>query len=105
MVQELTPADVREKLNRDEPFDLIDVRDAAAYADGHLPGAEHVTIEELEETVVDREWADEVVLYCYVGDSSVQAARLVEQYGNAESVASMTGGYEAWNEASGPTAE
>ncbi|MBX0297788.1 rhodanese-like domain-containing protein [Haloarcula nitratireducens] len=96
MVEELSPSAVREKIERDEPFDLIDVRDDEAYADGHLPEAEHVTIDELEDTVVDRDWADEVVLYCYIGETSVQAARLVEEYGDAESVGSMAGGYDAW---------
>ncbi|AEH36002.1 rhodanese-like domain-containing protein [Halopiger xanaduensis] len=99
MVEELSPETVRERIERgdDDEFDLIDVRDADAYDDGHLPGAEHVTIEELEDTVVDRDWADDVVVYCYVGKTSVQAARLIEEYGDADSVASMAGGYDAWD--------
>lgn len=96
MVEELMPETVRERIEQDDEFDLIDVRDDDAYADGHLPGAEHVTIEQLEATVVDRDWADDVIVYCYVGKTSVQAARLIEEYGNAESVASMAGGYDDW---------
>ncbi|WP_226010895.1 rhodanese-like domain-containing protein [Halomicrobium salinisoli] len=96
MVAELAPETVRERIDGDESFDLIDVRDGDAYEDGHLPGAEHVTVEELEETVAERDWADEVVVYCYVGQTSIQAARLIEEYGDAERVASMDGGYEAW---------
>lgn len=99
MIEEITPAEVREKIEHGETFDLVDIRDEDVYTDGHLPGAEHVTIEELENTVVDRDWADEVILYCYVGETSVQAARLIEKYGNAESVASMAGGYDAWDPA------
>ncbi|GAA0672756.1 rhodanese-like domain-containing protein [Natronoarchaeum mannanilyticum] len=96
MVEEVSPAAVRERIERDEEFDLVDVRDEDAYEDGHLPGAESVTIEELEESVVDRDWADDVVVYCYIGETSIQAARLIEEYGDADSVASMDGGYEAW---------
>ncbi|SEW24614.1 rhodanese-like domain-containing protein [Natrinema salifodinae] len=105
MVDELTPETVRERIDRGDEFDLIDVRGDDAYADGHLPGAEHVTIEELEETVVDRDWADDVIVYCYVGKSSIQAARLIEEYGNAESVASMAGGYDAWEPVEASTAD
>ncbi len=96
MVAELPPETVRERLDADDEFDLLDVRDEEAYDDGHLPEAEHVTIDELEETVVDRDWADDVVVYCYIGQTSVQAARLIEEYGDAERVASMAGGYDAW---------
>ena len=96
MVEELSPESVRERLDDDEEFDLIDIRDSKAYSEGHLPGAEHLTVDELEETVVDRDWADEVVIYCYIGQTSVQAARLVDEYGDAERVASVAGGYDAW---------
>ncbi|MFC4436272.1 MULTISPECIES: rhodanese-like domain-containing protein [Natrialbaceae] len=96
MVDELDPETVRERIERDDEFDLVDIRDGEDYDEGHLPGAEHATIEELEETVVDRDWADDVVVYCYIGKTSVQAARLVEEYGDAEAVASMAGGYDAW---------
>lgn len=96
MVEELSPETVRDRIEHDDEFDLVDIRDDEDYAEGHLPGAEHLTVEELEDTVVDRDWADEVVVYCYVGQTSVQAARLVEKYGDAERVASMAGGYDAW---------
>ncbi|APX97385.1 rhodanese-like domain-containing protein [Natronorubrum daqingense] len=96
MVDEFTPETVRERIECESEFDLIDIRGREDYTDGHLPGAEHATIEDLEETVVDRDWADDVVVYCYIGQTSVQAARLIEEYGDAEQVASMEGGYDAW---------
>ncbi|WP_323172706.1 rhodanese-like domain-containing protein [Natrialba sp. PRR66] len=104
MIDELSPETVRDRIgddgnDDDDELDLIDVREDTAYDDGHLPGAEHVTIDELEETVVDRDWADEVIVYCYIGKTSIQAARLIDEYGDAESVASMDGGYEAWESA------
>ena len=105
MVEELSPETVRERLERDDEFDLIDIRDEDDYAEGHLPGAERVSIEELEETVVDRDWADDVVVYCYIGQTSVQAARLIDEYGDAERVASMAGGYDAWEPLEPSTAD
>ncbi|ELY65228.1 rhodanese-like domain-containing protein [Natrinema versiforme] len=105
MVEEFTPETVRERLENGAEFDLIDIRDDEDYAEGHLPEAEHVTIEELEDTVVDRDWADDVVVYCYVGQTSVQAARLIEEYGDAERVASMAGGYDAWEPPEAPAGD
>ncbi|WP_222915104.1 rhodanese-like domain-containing protein [Natrinema sp. SYSU A 869] len=105
MVEELTPETIRERIERDDEFELLDIRDNDDYAAGHLPDAEHVTIEELEETVVDRDWADDVVVYCYIGQTSVQAARLIEEYGDAERVSSMAGGYDAWEPLEPSTAD
>ncbi|WP_226005002.1 rhodanese-like domain-containing protein [Natrinema salinisoli] len=105
MVEELAPETVRRRIDRDDEFDLLDIRDDEDYAEGHLPGAERVSIEELEETVVDRDWADDVVVYCYIGQTSVQAARLIEEYGDAERVASMDGGYDAWEPLESSTAD
>ncbi|MFC7157259.1 rhodanese-like domain-containing protein [Halomarina halobia] len=105
MTQEVPPETVRERIERGDEFDLIDIRDREAYAEGHLPGAEHLTIEALEETVVDRDWADDVIVYCYIGETSIQAARLVEKYGDTERVASMAGGYDAWEPVQPPTTD
>ncbi|WP_226482392.1 rhodanese-like domain-containing protein [Natrinema amylolyticum] len=105
MVEEFAPETVRERIERDDEFDLIDIRGDEDYAEGHLPGAEHVTVAELEETVVDRDWADDVVVYCYIGQTSIQAARLIEEYGDAERVASMAGGYDAWDPLEPSTAD
>lgn len=99
MVEKLPPETVREYLERDEEFDLVDIRDEEDYADGHVEGAENLSIEELEDTVVERAWADDVVVYCYIGQTSIQAGRLIEEYGDADSVASMAGGYDAWDPA------
>lgn len=107
MVEELPPETVREYLDDGTEFDLVDIRDEEDYEEGHVPGAENLTVDELEETVVERDWADDVVVYCYVGQTSIQAARLIAEYGDAESVASMEGGYDAWDpaEAETPTSD
>ena len=93
MVDELSPDEVERRL---DDLQVVDIRDADAYADGHLPGAENVPLDEVEGAVETRDWDDEVVVACYIGESSVQAARLSDHYSDAD-VASMAGGYEAWD--------
>lgn len=96
MAGELTPDDVRRRIDDGEEFDLIDIRSPGTFEEGHIPGAENLPPAELEAAVEEREWADEVVVACYIGKSSVQAARLIERYSDAD-VASMAGGYEEWD--------
>ncbi|WP_211330723.1 rhodanese-like domain-containing protein [Halalkalicoccus subterraneus] len=94
MIGKIDPGDV-EAERADESVDVIDVRDRDAYAEGHIPGAENVPLDELEDLVEERDWSETVVTACYLGKSSVQAARLIEAYSDAE-VKSMAGGYEDW---------
>lgn len=94
MTGEIDPEDV-EAERTDESVDVIDVRDADAYAEGHIPEAENIPLDDLESVVEDRDWADTVVTACYIGETSVQAARLIDAYSDSE-VKSMTGGYEDW---------
>lgn len=77
--------------------ELIDVRDRERYEEGHIPGAESVPLDDLEDVVDRREWSDEVVVACSVGETSRQATRLIDAYAEDATVASMSGGYEAWD--------
>lgn len=91
-VTEIDPADVDP-----ETAEVIDIRDRDDFEEGHIPGAENVPLDDLEDVVDDREWSDEVVVACYVGQTSQQAARLIDAYADDATVASMAGGYEAWD--------
>ncbi|MFB6268988.1 MAG: rhodanese-like domain-containing protein, partial [Halobacterium sp.] len=100
MVEELTPEEVKEKLDAGEDVQIVDIRQPAEYERGHIPGAINVPMGELPSKVDDLEWGDDIVVACPVGQSSIQAARLIGSYEDvedAESVRSMSGGYQEWD--------
>lgn len=96
MVEELTPEEVREKL--DDDVQIVDIRPEPEYRRGHIPGAINIPMHELPSRIDEYEWGDDVVVACPVGQSSIQAARLIGSYedADADAVASMEGGYEEW---------
>ena len=99
MVEELTPEEVKAKIDGDEDVQVIDIRGPREFADGHVPGAENVPMPELPRQVEDVDWGDDVVVACPIGQSSVQAARLIRSYEGVDddaAVRSMAGGYEEW---------
>lgn len=99
MVEEISPEELHERIAAGNPPQIIDIRPPAAFEQGHIPGAENVPMTELAARIDEIDWGDEIVVTCPIGQSSVQAARLIgsfEGVENADSVCSLAGGYEAW---------
>lgn len=100
MVREVAPEEIASKLESDEDVTVVDIRAAEQFEQGHVPGAINVPLPELPRRVDERDWdADEIVCVCPIGQSSVQAARLLGSYEeiDADAVASMEGGYREWD--------
>jgi len=99
MVEELTPAEVNERVENGD-VRVIDTRPPAEYEQGHIPGAINVPLGNLPAKVPEIDWDDrDVVCACPIGESSKQAAMLIGSYEGVEEdvvVASMAGGYDEW---------
>ena len=104
-VKETNVADVKRRMDAGEKFVLVDTREDNEWANGHLPGAVHLSkgiIErDIERTVPDA--ASKIVLYCGGGFRSALAADHLQKMGYTN-VESMDGGWKGWNEAGLPTA-
>lgn len=81
---------------------LLDVREPAEFAAGHLPGAVNIPRGVLEFQIGShpafqaRQQA-EIVVYCQSGGRSALATQVLNQLGYAKAV-SMAGGFKAWSE-------
>lgn len=98
MVEELAPEEVKARLADDE-IQVIDIRSERAFAEGHIPGAINVPMNALPKAVDEIDWGEEIVCVCPVGQSSIQAAKLIKSFegvGEDARVTSMEGGYRAW---------
>jgi thioredoxin 1/putative thioredoxin len=73
----------------------VDTREKAAYDRAHLPGAQHLPLEELENRLAELHMmAGQPVLYCRSGDKTKEmASRLAEQ---GAPVAFLEGGLLGW---------
>jgi rhodanese-related sulfurtransferase len=97
MVDEIDPDELKERIDEDDTPQVIDIRNPENFEQGHIPGAENVPFNEITESIDEYDWEDEVVVACPIGQSSQQAARLIESYeGFDGDVANLEGGYREW---------
>jgi len=98
-VREVTVADVKQKLDANDQFLLIDVREDNEWQQGHLPHAIHLG-KGIIERDIERRVPDPnapLVLYCGGGFRSAIAADNLGRMGYTN-VLSMDGGIREWRE-------
>jgi rhodanese-related sulfurtransferase/transcriptional regulator with XRE-family HTH domain len=75
--------------------DVVDVREPAEWATGHVPGARLVPLAQLRADVDGALPRDDIVFVCAKGGRSATAAQVAEEHGKSR-VYSLNGGTEAW---------
>lgn len=75
-------------------FQLVDVRQDAEYAEGHIPGARLVPLPELADRLGELDRAKPVVAYCRSGKRSAAGAMLL--LGQGFTVGHLEGGFMGW---------
>lgn len=102
-IRECTVDEFIQVQNGGKSFTLIDVREEHEFAEGHIPGAVHLSkgvIERDVESVIS-EPDEHLVLYCGGGYRSAIAAESLVAMGFTN-VTSMDGGWRAWQDAGQP---
>ena len=102
-IHECTVDEFVQVQNGDKSFTLIDVREEHEFAEGHIPGAVHLSkgvIERDVESVIS-EPDEHLVLYCGGGYRSAIAAESLVAMGFTN-VTSMDGGWRGWQDAGQP---
>jgi NADPH-dependent 2,4-dienoyl-CoA reductase/sulfur reductase-like enzyme/rhodanese-related sulfurtransferase len=74
-------------------YELVDVRSAKEYADGHIPGSTNIPIDELRERVAEI-MSKDLVVTCQVGVRGHSASLLLKDLGF--NVLNLDGGYKTW---------
>ncbi len=105
-IKEVSIQEVKAKLDLEETFYFIDVREDHEWQQGHISKAEHlgrgIIERDIENKITDKN--AEIILYCGGGFRSALSADNLQKMGYSN-VHSMDGGYRAWKEADFPITE
>ena len=74
---------------------IVDVRDPQSYSMDHIDNAVHVSNENIQQFIDDTDKTKPLIIYCYRGNSSQDAAQYLSNKGFLN-VYSMDGGFEEW---------
>lgn len=97
MDDEISADELKQLLEEGNDVRLVDIRSPTAFEQGHIPGSENIPFAELPNRIEELDGADRVVTVCPIGESSVQAARLIQSYeGISGSVESLAEGLRGW---------
>lgn len=102
-VPNISPAEAVLLMNRAKPL-VLDVRDEAEFAAGHIQGAKHIPLAELANRIKDIEKFKEkpVLVHCQRGMRSKTACTILKAQGFTQ-LNQLHGGLDAWQEAKLPT--
>jgi rhodanese-related sulfurtransferase len=94
----VSPEEVREYIERKRPAEycLLDVRQRSEYERGHLPGARHVPLGDLQRHIPELDPGRTYIVYCRTGSRSIAGAGLLLGAG-FRNVLNMDGGIIGYN--------
>ncbi len=96
-IAEMSPHELKRRMDAGEPFELIDVREPFEYEIARIHGAKLIPLGEITERLDELSGKQPIVVHCHSGKRSEQAARLLQQRGFAN-VFNLEGGIDAWSD-------
>jgi len=99
---EITPKEVKEKIDRGDNFLLLDVREPHEYQICNIPAAKLIPLGDLPKRLSELDPASEIIAHCKSGMRSAKAVDLLKQSG-FKKVRNMKGGILAWSDQVDPS--
>lgn len=93
---QLTPAEVKARLDGGHPLFLLDVREPEEVACARLEGSVHIPMGEIPNRLHELDPDADIVVYCHHGVRSANVAAFLTQR-DFTSVANLTGGIDRWS--------
>ena len=94
-MSEISPQELKGRLDRREPIVLLDVRDPWETALVRLENAVHIPMDEIEMRADELDAREETVVYCHHGVRSAAVADYLRSIG-FQRVMNLAGGVDEW---------
>jgi len=94
-VPEISCEELYQKLQNNDDFDLIDVRETEEYERANIEKARLMPLGTLPDRVFELDADREIIVHCKMGGRSAQAVAFLQSQG-FKNVRNLTGGIQLW---------
>lgn len=102
-MQEISATELKEKLDRGQDVQLIDVREADEVAIARIPNAVHIPLAQVVNRMEEIDPNRETVVHCKGGVRSARAIEALQRSGFKGELTNLRGGITAWSNEVDPT--
>ena len=96
MLEQILPADLKQRLDRGDAIVVLDVREPDELALARLPGAVHIPMGDIPARLHELDPDREIVVMCHHGTRSAHVASFLLQR-DFSRVLNLDGGIDAWS--------
>jgi sulfur-carrier protein adenylyltransferase/sulfurtransferase len=96
-VPTITATELKTRIDRQDKFVLVDVREPFEYEISRIPGSKLIPLGELPARLSELDSADDIVLHCKMGGRSAKALRILQEAGFRK-LNNLQGGITAWSD-------
>lgn len=97
MIEEISAADLKRRMDDGDDIQLIDVRQPDENAFAKIPGAKLIPLGDVIRRMGEIDPAKETVIHCKMGGRSAKAIEVLKQAGFTGELKNLKGGITAWS--------
>lgn len=94
---EITPTELKQRLDRGDDIQIIDVREAHEVALAQLPNSIHIPLAQIVNRMSEIDPQRETTVHCKMGGRSAKAIEALKRSGFSGNLFNLKGGITAWS--------
>src|SRR5690242_15362405 len=96
-MEQITPTELKQRLDRGDDIQIVDVREDNEVAIGRIPNSKHIRLGEILARSNEIDPTRETVVHCKMGGRSARAIEALERMGFKGKLINLTGGIIGWS--------
>lgn len=96
-MEEITPTQLKQRLDNGDDLQIIDVREDSEVAIGRIPNSKHIRLAEVLSRMDEIDPNRETVVHCKMGGRSARAIDALQRSGFKGKLINLSGGIIGWS--------
>lgn len=102
-MEEITPAELKQRLDKGDDIQIVDVREDNEVAIGRIPNSIHIPLGQILARMNEIDENRETVVHCKMGGRSARAIEALQRTGFQGKLVNLKGGILRWSDEVDPS--